>query len=139
MNYAIKLKEGIDQINFGLSIENVCSLLSSPSEVEEIGEDIDYPTTILHYENQGLSLFFDNSSQESALSCIDVHNPQMTIFDKKVMGSSIHDIEQLMIKNGVFNETMEKEDWGEERISFEEKNIDFYFNDGKLISITFGK
>jgi hypothetical protein len=44
-----------------------------------------------------------------------------------------------MIKNNIFNETKEKEDWGEMRISFEDYSIDFYFIDDKLVSVTFGK
>src|SRR5574344_2137198 len=125
-------------ILFGSSIETVCSMLSSPSEVEEIGEDIDYPTTILHYYDLGLSLFFDNTDDKSTLSCIDVSNKETELFGAKIMNCPIREIEQLMIDNKVFNETKEKEDWGEDRISFEEKNIDFYFTDGKLVSITFG-
>ncbi|MFA6199752.1 MAG: hypothetical protein WC679_05025 [Bacteroidales bacterium] len=138
MKLEIHLKKGIGELVFGSSIEDIIKIIGSPTEVEEMGEDIDYPTTVLHYEELGLSLFFDNNSS-TKLTCIDLDNPNATLFGEIVIELSPRKIEELMIKNNIFNETKEKEDWGEMRISFEDYSIDFYFIDEKLVSITFGK
>lgn len=138
MTLEIQLKKGIGELVFGSSIEDIINIIGSPTEVEEMGEDIDYPTTVLHYEELGLNLFFDNNNS-TKLTCIDLDNPNSTLFGEKVIDLAPRKIEELMIKNNIFNETKEKEDWGEMRISFEDYSIDFYFIDEKLVSITFGK
>jgi hypothetical protein len=138
MKLEIHLKRGIGELVFGLSIEDIIKIIGSPTEVEEMGEDIDYPTIVLHYEELGLNLFFDNNNS-TKLTCIDLDNPNATLFGEKIIDLSPRKIEELMIKNNIFNETKEKEEWGEMRISFEDYSIDFYFIDEKLVSITFGK
>lgn len=138
MELEIKLKEGIGELAFNSTIDEATKILGNPNDVENIGEDIDYPTTILHYDNIGLSLFFE-TNETCKLTCIDIDSFEAKIFEQKILGSSSREIEKLMIKNKIFNETKEKEDWGEMRISFEDYSIDFYFIDDKLVSVTFGK
>lgn len=138
MDLEINLKKGIGKLVFGLSIEGVIDEIGSPTDVEELGEDIDQPTTILHYDQLGLSLFFDISTC-SKLSCIDLDCNNAVLFGKKIIGSGSKDIEELMKKNKISNITKEKEDWGEMRISFEDYSIDFYFIDDELVSVTFGE
>lgn len=138
MELEIHLKKGIGDLNFDSSIDQTIELLGSPTEVENIGEDIDFPTTILHYDNLGLSLFFENNVS-CKLTCIDIDSGKTTLFGEKVLGLSSKEIEELMNKNNILNGTKEKEEWGEERLSFENHSIDFYFIDEKLASITFGK
>jgi hypothetical protein len=138
MDLEINLKKGIGKLEFGLSIEDVIKEIGSPSDVEELGEDIDRPTTILHYDQLGLSLFFEISAC-TKLSCIDLDSKNAILFGKKIIGSCSKDIEELMEKNKISNVTKEKEDWGELRISFEDYSIDFYFIDDELVSATFGK
>ncbi|MDD4685366.1 MAG: hypothetical protein PHD45_09070 [Bacteroidales bacterium] len=138
MKLEIQLKKGIGELLFGSTIENVMKQIGSADEVEDIGEDIEYPTTILHYHKLGFSLFFDNNDN-SLLTCTDIDSDDVEIFGKKLIGSSPREVEELMIENKIYNETKEAEDWGEMRISFEEYSIDFYFIDEKLVSITFGK
>ncbi|MBP6428860.1 MAG: hypothetical protein KA273_00500 [Bacteroidales bacterium] len=138
MKLEIQLKKGIGELLFNSTIEEVMKQIGSAEEVEDIGEDIEYPTTILHYHDLGFSLFFDNNDN-SRLTCIDIDSDEVEIFGKKLIGSSPREVELLMIENNIYNETKEAEDWGEMRISFEEYSVDFYFIDEKLVSITFGK
>ena len=138
MNLEIQLKKGIGDIFFGSTIEEITKKMGSPDEVEDIGEDIDYPTTILHYHDIGLSLFFDTQDQ-SQLTCIDVDSDNVEVFGQKIIGLTQREIELLMKENKIFDITKEEEDWGETRISFENYSVDFYFIDNELASITFGK
>lgn len=80
-------------------------------------------------------MFFE-TNETCKLTCIDIDNLETIIFGQTILGCTSREIEELMIKNNIFNETKENEDWGEMRISFEDYSIDFYFIDDKLVSVT---
>lgn len=140
-NYAMKneiiLKKGFGDLLFGMQINQVISQIGNPSEVEEIGEDLEMPATVLYYEEKGLSLFFENLDQEK-LSCINIETEDILLFGKQIFGKTSKEIVELMRENKIFEQTMDKEEWGEERISYEEYAIDFFFLDDKLNSVTLG-
>lgn len=137
MKNEIILKEGFGELRFGMQINQVINLIGNPSEVEEIGEDLEMPATVLYYEEKGLSLFFENLDQEK-LSCINIETEDILLFGKQIFGKTSKEIVELMRENKIFEQTMDKEEWGEERISYEEYAIDFFFLDDKLNSITLG-
>lgn len=137
MKNEIILKEGFGELRFGMQINQVINLIGNPSEVEEIGEDLEMPATVLYYEEKGLSLFFENLNQEK-LSCINIETEDILLFGKQIFGKTSKEIVELMRENQIFEQTMDKEEWGEERISYEEYAIDFFFLDDKLNSVTLG-
>lgn len=137
MKNEIILKEGFGELRFGMQINQVINLIGNPSEVEEIGEDLEMPATVLYYEEKGLSLFFENLDQEK-LSCINIETEDILLFGKQIFGKTSKEIVELMKENKIFEQTMDKEEWGEERISYEEYAIDFFFLDDKLNSVTLG-
>lgn len=137
MKNEIILKEGFGELRFGMQINQVINLIGNPSEVEEIGEDLEMPATVLYYEEKGLSLFFENLDQER-LSCINIETEDILLFGKQIFGKTSKEIVELMRENQIFEQTMDKEEWGEERISYEEYAIDFFFLDDKLNSVTLG-
>lgn len=137
MKNEIILKEGFGELRFGMQINQVINLIGNPSEVEEIGEDLEMPATVLYYEEKGLSLFFENLDQER-LSCINIETEDIILFGKQIFGKTSKEIVELMRENKIFEQTMDKEEWGEERISYEEYAIDFFFLDDKLNSVTLG-
>jgi hypothetical protein len=137
MKNEIILKEGFGELRFGMQINQVINLIGNPSEVEEIGEDLEMPATVLYYEEKGLSLFFENLDQEK-LSCINIETEDILLFGKQIFGKTSKEIVELMRENKIFEQTLDKEEWGEERISYEEYAIDFFFLDDKLNSVTLG-
>ena len=44
----------------------------------------------------------------------------------------------LMVKNNITEQDVDEEDWGERRVTFNEGNIDFYYDEGELVSIILG-
>lgn len=134
----LHLKNGIGGLLFNTPIDNAIEILGKPNDVEDIGEDIEYPTTILHYDELGLSLFYENN-ECSKLVCIDIDNEDAKLFGEKIIGRESQKIVELMVKNGIYNQNMEEEEWGEKRISFENFSVDFYFIEDKLVSVTYGK
>ena len=137
MKNEIILKEGFGDLRFGMQINSTIDLIGKPSEVEEIGEDLEMPATVLYYEEKGLSLFFENLDQEK-LSCINIETEDILLFGKQIFGKTSKEIVELMRENKIFEQTMDKEEWGEERISYEEYAIDFFFLENKLNSVTIG-
>jgi hypothetical protein len=137
MNSEIILKKGFGPLTFGMDINTVINQIGKPSEVEEIGEDLEMPATVLYYEEQGISCFFENDKQER-LSCINIESEEVYLFDQQIIDKSSKEIVDLMRQHNIFEQTMDKEEWGEERISYEEYAIDFFFSEDKLKSITIG-
>lgn len=138
MDLRIEFTKGVGVLQFGQSISQVMELIGKADEVEQIGEDMEMPTTILHYQEQGLSLIFDTAAKET-LVCIDVSSQDATLFGQKIMGKTPQEINKLLKNNNITDIEHDKEAWGEERISSEQNSADFYFYDNKLESITIGK
>ncbi len=137
MNFTISIKEGFGNLRFDMPIEDICQLLGEASEVENIDNGLDESTTVLHYEDLQLTLFFEG--ELPILSCIDTDNTDCTLFGHKIYDCTEKEIVQLMTTHSYYEQDIETEAWGERRVSFSEANIDFFFENEKLVSIVFGK
>lgn len=133
----ITIKQGVDNVLFGMIVEDVVSVIGKPDSVENMENAIDESTTVLRYDGQGLTLFFDGD--ELRLSCIDVCNEDVLLFGKKIFDLPERKIVETMINNNYFEQDADNEDWGERRISFPEGNIDFFFENDSLVSVVIGK
>ena len=136
MNLEIKIKEGLGNLRFQMPVEEIVQLLGTADEVENIDNAAEEPTTVLHYNDLGITLFCEG--ENPTLACIDVDNEECTLFGKEVFDMDERDIVKLMVSNNYTEQDADEEDWGERRISFPEGNIDFYFDGGELVSIILG-
>ena len=136
MELNIKIKEGIGDLRFNMPVEDAVALIGTADEVENIDNAADESTTVLHYNDLGMTLFFEQENPE--LACIDVGNEECTLFGQKVFDLDERQIVELMVKNNYTEQDVDEEDWGERRVSFPEANIDFYFDEGELVSIIMG-
>ncbi|MDR1005345.1 MAG: hypothetical protein LBL74_00580 [Bacteroidales bacterium] len=154
----IELKAGLGDVKFGMDVEQVKTLLGEPSHREVIGKDVEMPTTLLIYEDLGLSLFFDfplqfnkdlgmpwdntadfeQISDKAILACIDVNAEDVMLLGHKIIGKSSKEISEMMDGNGITDLTTDQETWGETRISSEAYAIDFFFEQDKLVSVNLG-
>lgn len=137
MNYTINIKKGIGELLFDMSVDDVKHLLGEPTEIENIDNGMDEETLVLHYDELGLTLFFEGEPR--LLNCIDTDNEETILFGQKVYDMQEKEVAQLMVANNYFAEDIETESWGERRVSFSEANVDFFFEDDELVSIVFGK
>ena len=137
MDLTIHIKQGIGDIRFRMPVEEVVALLGTADEVENIDNAADEPTTVLRYNDLGLTLFFENNNPQ--LACIDIANEDCTLFGEEVFDLDERAIVQLMVKNNYAEQDADEEDWGERRITFPEGNIDFYYDEGELVSIIIGQ
>jgi len=135
-NLEINLKTGLNEINFGDTIEKVTALIGEPQDVENLDMD-DESTTVLNYWDKGITLFFEDSNKPS-LSCIEVSNKDATLFGEKIFLLSEEKIIQLMSDNGFTDYEKETEVWGEKRITYEDLMLDLYFENQKLSVVSWG-
>lgn len=136
MDYSINIKKGLGDITFGMPVEDVVALLGEAEEVESMENAADEPTTILHYNDGLLTLFFEG--ENPVLQCIDISDDDATLFGENVFDLSEKEIVQLMVKNKYFEQDVDEEAWGERRISFGEGNIDFFLENDELLAVVFG-
>ncbi len=133
----ILIKIGLDNIKFGMSPEEVTSLLGEAQEVENLEIDDENTTTISHYLDKEFALFFVNS-RKPCLECIETSNRDTLLFGKKIFLLNECEIISLLTENGFSNYETETEIWGEKRLTFEDAMIDFYFDDKHLSVISWG-
>lgn len=137
MEQVIKIKEGLGNIRFDMPVEEVVSILGEAEEVESVENALDEPTTILHYNDGLLTLFFEG--ENPVLSCIDTSDESCTLFGADIFEMDEKSIVSLMVKNEYFEQDIEEEAWGERRITFSEGNIDFFFEKDELLAVVYGK
>ncbi len=139
MKMEILLLDGLDDLKFGDLPENVEKLLGKPGEIENLGEeaDEDLDTILWNYDKEGLSVFFEGKNNH-VLSCFETDNRDVTLFGKKLFEMNEEEITKLMNQEGLTQIDSEVEEWGEKRVSFDEALIDFYFQDGKLVTVNWG-
>ena len=136
MEPIIKLKEGYGDLRFGMPVEDVVAILGTADSVENIDNAADEPTTVLHYEERGLTLFFEE--ENPVLACIDVCDTESTLYGQRVFDFGQSTIVDLVKKHGFSELEVDDEDWGERRVSFPEADADFFFDDDELVSVTLG-
>lgn len=137
MNLTINIKQGLGDVRFNMPVEEVVALLGNADEVENIDNAADEPTTVLRYNNHGITLFFEG--ENPVLACIDVSNEECTLFDKCIFDMNERQLVELMVANKYLEQDVDEEEWGERRVSFPEGNIDFFFDEGELVSIIIGQ
>ncbi|MBK6963594.1 MAG: hypothetical protein IPH20_06490 [Bacteroidales bacterium] len=139
MKMEILLLDGLDDLKFGDLPDNVEKILGKPGEIENLGEeaDEDLDTILWNYDKEGLSVFFEGKNNH-VLSCFETDNRDATLFGQKVFDMNEEEITKLMNKEGLTQIDSEVEEWGEKRVSFDEALIDFYFQDGKLVTVNWG-
>lgn len=130
--------QGMPPIRFGMSTDEVMRFIGEPVETELLEEDDEFftPTLIWHFPDSGLSFFFEGD--EHLLSSIESDNRETSLFGQKVFSLNAKQIEELMQLNGFEDKESEAEPWGEDRLSYHDALIDFYFVEGELSTIDWG-
>ncbi len=131
--------EGCSIIRFGASDNDVIEAIGEPDERESIDDD-DYNSEIWYYDEAGITLFLDEMEDDGLLvSGIELEDDNCELEGVMIMGKSIDDIKKLAEKAGYGEMETETEEWGEIRLSYEDKLLDFYFDEKKkLISVSLG-
>ncbi|EMO79270.1 hypothetical protein LEP1GSC126_2838 [Leptospira kirschneri str. 200801774] len=95
----IEIGKGLNEIYFGMSIDEVKSKLGEPDEIY----DYDYEGT----QSTGYEYFSEESEYEfdqeedNKLYSITISNPSIRLFGKPIIGESIETIRELLNQNGI--------------------------------------
>ncbi len=134
----INLLKGYNNFNFGKTISNAEQYFGKPEENQVLNDDIlDTSCTVLHYWEQGFSLFFDNKDFQK-FSSVEVDNKETTLFNKVIFDLKEQELINLMKQHNFELSDTEMQEWGEKRVSFDDAGLDCYYENGKLSSINFG-
>lgn len=133
----IKISKGLDGLQFGKSIDYTVQQLGQPDHIEEL-EGMDEENSIAYiYDDLHLILFFEGI-YDRFLTIIETKDPETTLFGQKVFEMDEIAIHKLMKDNQYEELDTEVLTWGGKRVSFEDANIDFYFEDNQLSAVNWG-
>ena len=140
MEKKIKLGYGFDRMHFGLTVQQVETLLGKPDDYEKeqrFGDGPDDVMDILYYDELGISLSFDKSNSYR-MTEIMIDSPAFSL-DKIKVGMEEEKVVEIA-------ECMEIGDWYEEEldgegeeesaaITFDEAGLTLWFDRGVLVSM----
>lgn len=127
--------KGLGNLRFGQTIDQITQGLGEADELDQL-EEPDFESVVLNYHSDQFSLFFEGLRM-SHLACIETQNQDAKLYDVEVFKLSKKEIITLMTENGFTKTDSEKEE-GEERLTFEEAMVDFFFEKEKLIAVSWG-
>jgi len=128
---------GLPLISFGDTIEDVEFILGKPEETMmlEAAAEGTYPALVYFYWDRYLTLFFSTLDEKPFLIMIETDDMNAQLLDEKVFRLNPKQLVALFAGQKLFD--YEKEQQGQEtRYTWDEWNIDFYFNADKLSTIS---
>ena len=137
-SFEIKPCIGLSDLLFGTTMTEIQKRIEKPEEVELLDDVDDCISTVWHYWKSGFSLFFDEQNNQ-LFCCIEIDNKEAILWEKKVFDLNEKQIVDLFKSKNITRFETELHEWGEKRLSFDDANIDFYFEKNKLSSINYGK
>ena len=138
MEVKIEILKGLNAIRFGMHPEEISKIMGAADETEEVDSMYDgtLDSIIWHYNEFDMSFFFDASGLEPELITIETGNPEAEINGEKIFSfgqkQAIAYIESL----GFTEMEQEDETWGEHRITFDDAQLDFYFNVNEMTLVS---
>ena len=129
---------GLSTLLFGTTMAEAEKIFGKAEETELLDDIEDCQSTVWHYWDRGFSIFFDESNNQ-LFCCVEIDNSDVQLWGQKIFEMNEKDIIGLFKNKGISVFETEQHEWGEKRLSFDEANIDFYFEKNKLSSINYGK
>ncbi|MBI3509678.1 MAG: hypothetical protein HY064_03370 [Bacteroidetes bacterium] len=137
-SYEAELLKHFGGVPFGASTEVIVSAMGSPEETENLDSGDGTLAPVWHYWSRGFSLFFDNEDG-TRFCCVEADNSViLKMLDTHVFKLNEDELRRLMKKYGFTQIEEELHEWGEKRLTFDEANVDYYFEKGIMVSINFG-
>jgi hypothetical protein len=133
----IKVGIGISELTFDSFMKDAERFFGKADNVEDMSDLEVSPIILWHYNKLGASLFFDAFTTQTFI-CADIHHPEASLWGKDIFTLTEKQIVELFRDKDIHLFEIEHHEWGEKRLSFDEANIDFYFERNKLVSIHFG-
>jgi hypothetical protein len=133
----IKPVLGLSDLLFGSTMADAEKVFGKAEESEFLEDIEEFQSTVWHYFARGFSLFFDENKSQ-IFCCVEIDNPGVLLWGNKIFDMNEKQIIELFKSKGINVFETEVHEWGEKRLTFDDTNIDFYFEKNKLSSINYG-
>jgi len=144
-NMAILPGQGLGIIKFGMSRDEIRSILGNPDEVDQYGyedsDDDDDQTEAWHYDELNASFSFD-ALDDWRLNAIAVSDPEYLLNNKSLIGLSRMELQETLSDFGLGE--IKAEEWSHEEmpddrlLSIDEASMNFWMEDDQLAEIQWG-
>ena len=137
-DFTIVPLKGYGEIPFGMSLDETVKLLNMPDFYEELNDMEETGNRSIYYEYDALqtNIYFEGITK-SVVACFETENEKATLYGEKVFKLNKKTIINLMKEHG-FKELEEETEDEELRVSFEDAMIDYFFEDGTLVAVSWG-
>ncbi len=139
----IKIGEGLGDIKFGMSKEDLIKIVGDPTESDiynASGEEDGYLTESWHYDDHEFSVSFDQEDNWR-LTTISTSSPECKFKDVLPVGKSIDHIMALLADQNMDEpelEDLSDENINQKLLSFLSSSLNLWFEDDNLTEIQWG-
>lgn len=137
-NFSIEPLKGYGDLAFEMTLDEVVEIIGKPDkqeEIEPVEDGDDSHIVVLDYYNLDLSLYFEGNSVSRLYNFYTV-NEKTTLYGAKIFDLNKDELIELMAKNGHKNYVEDTDDG--DCVTFEDVNIDFYFDENELAEVFWG-
>ena len=129
----IMLGKGLADLPFGATREEVEAVLGKPEEMDEVdlGDEM---SIAWHYWDLGISLNFDESDGY-ALCTIEVASPEVTLFDKKIIGMTRPEAKEFLDSQAIG----QSKDETSRGLAYEDVELTLWFNGNEVCEVQWSK
>lgn len=135
----IKIGIGLDQVKFGMDRKSVLQILGEPTEKElfSYSEDEEDLTEVWHYDDQELSLSFDEAD-DWKLIMIAGSDSSFTLNGNEVVGKSLEEVAEIIKELGHVDFEIEEVSDNDKVIKLEEESLNIWFDDNEASELQWG-
>ena len=137
-DFTIMPLKGYGEIPFGMTLDDAVKKLGMPDFYEELSDMEETGNRSIYYEYDELetNIYFEGVTK-SVVACFETENMESTLYGEPVFNLTKEEIIDLMKKHG-FKELEEEKEDEEQRVSFEDAMIDFFFDEDGLAAVSWG-
>ena len=137
-DFTIEPLKGYGEIPFGMTLDEATKILGMPDFYEELSDMEETGNRSIYYEYEELetNIYFEGVTK-SVVACFETENMEATLYGEPIFDLTKEEIIDLMKQHG-FKELEEEKEDDEQRVSFEDAMIDFFFDEDGLAAVSWG-
>jgi len=133
----ILLLSGFSSLPFGAEPGKANAAFGKAEEESVLEDEIFHrPKMLWHYRHLDLTLFFDLNHEKRFCSA-ECKHPETQLWGQKVMGMDEKSLQELLKTHNYTLSEREVLPWGETCLSFDEAELECYFENKKLVALSF--
>ena len=133
----IQLLEGFCTLRFGSDPASAKLLFGDPGEEDVLKDEVfERETLVFHYPDSEFSLFFEKNP-EPQLHNVECENPEVLLNGQKPFSLGEKELSAFLKASGYSLSEREQLPWGELCLSFDSAGLTCYFQNNKLVALSF--